>query len=318
MPEPELLSGEVLYSEPFTYSDGNLATVASSAWAEPLWTGETGLRIVSNALAGRSAAGWGGAYTLDADLGDDGDYAVTVATKPDTDRQFIWHIAASYQGESVSGRTNTNGPTSYALSLNVLSGTDRIRLFKWANGSSTTVIDVNREVAAGDVLVIRREGADLSLWHLPGGVVGDAVQVGSTWTDSSPLSASGRVGFETNTGNVRFDNLAHYSLAPPPEPLTPELTAGPTPARISAVAGRDEAAFEFSVDGPAEAWELRAVSDGADPRDEGDPLVLSGGAVAESESEVVTYADLAAAGIAGADGPKLLKLYALNDAGWSA
>jgi hypothetical protein len=96
---------------------------------------------------------------------------------------------------------------------------------------------------------------------------------------------------------------------------TVDVIAGPTPAKVSAVAGWNESDFEFTVDGPVDEWELRAVSNGADPRDTNDPLVTSGGAVSTSSEETVTGGEMVAAGLS--DGQHVLKVYALNATGWS-
>jgi hypothetical protein len=103
-------------------------------------------------------------------------------------------------------------------------------------------------------------------------------------------------------------------------PPVVDVTAGPTPARISAVSGFDESDFTFEVDEACDAWEVRAVGDSSDPRDTGDPLVLTGGAIAADTPvpATVTYADLDDAGVAGTDGTKILKVYARDAAGnWS-
>lgn len=93
------------------------------------------------------------------------------------------------------------------------------------------------------------------------------------------------------------------------------VTAGPTPAKISAMSGYDTAAVTFTVDVSADAWELRMVDAGTAVRDTGDPLILSGGTVATGGSVDVTYGDIA--GAVSGDGAYTLKFYAQNTSGWS-
>lgn len=99
---------------------------------------------------------------------------------------------------------------------------------------------------------------------------------------------------------------------------TADVTAGPTPSKISGVSGFDDADITFTVSEACQAWELRKVAASGDARGSG-VLVKSGGAVASSQDVTVTYADLVAAGVAGADGALILKVFVRDLVGnWSA
>lgn len=180
-------------------------------------------------------------------------------------------------------------------------------------------------------------------------VVWAAIDDDNAWSSGFPPSGWRRVTFSTTTtgGDANFTAIERaasantaaptvgtmsasdywrtltVAFAPAAVDSTPPVvtvTAGPTPARISAVTGFDEADFTFQVDEACQAWEVRAVGDPSDPRDTGDPLVLSGGALAASipVPTTVTFDDLDAAGVAGSDGVKVLKVYAEDIAGnWS-
>lgn len=136
----------------------------------------------------------------------------------------------------------------------------------------------------------------------------------------SPAGADTWAGATSIAVDWIVDAILVNPVAADTTPPEVDVTAGPTPARISAVSGFDESDFTFEVDEGCQAWELRAVGDASDPRDTGDPLVLSGGAIpAETgQPQTVSYDDLDAAGIAGSDGPKTLKVFAQDAAGnWS-
>lgn len=281
----------------------------SSSWAGPIVTGQSGLRVVSNELVA-SATGFRDAYWNEVFPADQ-EAAITFVTVPAG--QFYLHA-----------RINTPGSAhnSYFARYTPAGSSSDLRIGRVLGGSYATLATyANQQAQAGDRVSIQCEGTSPTTLRLYRYRSGSWSLIGETTDSSSALQAGGMVGVECNfvgASNVpRLDDLRAGPLITA-EPATVSVTAGPTPARISAVAGRDESAFTFEVDGPVDEWELRAVSSGGDPRDEGDPLVLSGGAVAESEEQVVTYADLDAAGIAGADGPKMLKVYALNDGGWSS
>lgn len=100
------------------------------------------------------------------------------------------------------------------------------------------------------------------------------------------------------------------------------VTAGPTPAKISAVSGFNSSSITFSINEACQAWELRSVAASGDARNTGtQPLVKSGGSVAASTPTgiSVTHAELASAGVgAPPDGSRILKFFVQDLAGnWS-
>lgn len=214
-------SGTHLWDETWTYSDGNLATVGSANWAEPLWSGETGLRVISGDLAG-SVSGWGGAYSLENSLGN-ADYVFPITTKPINGSQVLFYCIANYQGETGTGRTNTNGPSGYLINFTSQAGNDRIRLQRRVNGSATTLFDNSSyEVSNGDWLILRKDGDNYSVWIAPAGSLASAFQVGSTVNDTGFTGQTGRVAVETNDGLSRYSDFYASSL----EPAGPQALEG--------------------------------------------------------------------------------------------
>lgn len=98
-------------------------------------------------------------------------------------------------------------------------------------------------------------------------------------------------------------------------PPTVNVTAGPTPDKISKMTGKDLAALTFAVDEECQAWKAMVVADSADAHDAGS-LIKSGGSVVTDLSTDISGAELEAADAG--DGVKLVKVFAQDLAGnWS-
>lgn len=211
---PAFGAGPVIWSEGFAYSDGNLATVGSAVWGEPVVTADAArhIRVDTGALAGPVAAGWAGAYTLKSDFGD-GDYILPLAAPPADTFQMLIHLLAKHDGEG--------GITAYTLNHSkIAAALDRIRLQRWSASSvaATLIDDSSSEWVAGDAFGWRRIGSLLSLWRRPSG--GSWAQVGADQSDAT-LTA-GRVMVESNSGVTSLDNLEVRSNASSRQP-TPAI-----------------------------------------------------------------------------------------------
>ncbi|WP_217913244.1 hypothetical protein [Miltoncostaea marina] len=322
--------GAVLWSEAFPYADGLLRTVGAAKWANAaFWTGQASPRVVAQQAAGPASQAWVDAYTLAIFALTDQAQAGDI-TPGDAAEGFdvVARGLVKATGNTNPAFTHFFGtpggsPTMYTATQTNRTATDGLAISK---GSSFTSLlaEQAHEWTNGHHLGLRvvpiPGGVALSLWRSADG--SSWTQVGFTVNDTSSPLRRGRLAIECFSTANRWDAIeVRTTLAGDTTAPSADVTAGPTPAKISAVPGYDASAFTFVVDEPCQAWELRAVGDPSDPRDAGDPLVLSGGAVsaATPAERTVTYAHLEAAGIAGADGTKGLKLYARDLAdNWSS
>ena len=90
----------------------------------------------------------------------------------------------------------------YMLLYNQLSGTDQVVLYRMTNGAITQLVSVNREVAAGNRLLLRARGTRLEAW----------IRVGSTWTrvsqaTDSTYTGAGYVGAGIRGKTGRLDDF---------------------------------------------------------------------------------------------------------------
>lgn len=205
----------------------------------------------------------------------------------------------TFEGVSAFGRvgsTGTTGTRTLAVSLQSGGGT---------NGTASTwAAAINGWQASS----VGRDDVDV-----PGGS-----GLSQSDVDNLRLRMTGSV----NTVRVTSIHL-YVSVVIDTTPPVLNVTAGPTPARISAQAGFDSLSITFSPNEALGAWELRSVAAAGDARNTGSqPLVKSGGSVAAAASVpvTVTHADLAAAGVgAPPDGTRLLKFFGQDLANlWSA
>jgi hypothetical protein len=88
------------------------------------------------------------------------------------------------------------------LLYNQLSGTDQVVLYRLTNGALTQLSTANREVAAGNRLLLRAKGTQLEAW----------IGVGSTWTRlnqaiDSTYTGAGYVGAGIRGKTGRLDDF---------------------------------------------------------------------------------------------------------------
>jgi hypothetical protein len=164
----------------------------SGAWSNGIsGSAETGLRVTSNALActkSTTCTAWRSGQTY-ANV----EVSVRVATLPGNNN----HIR-------LLGRIQQPGSGAYdgyMLRTNQVSGTDQLFLERIDNGVITTLATFSRDLAVGDVLVLRITGSTLEAWH----------RRGTTWTRVGTASdgryASGYVGVGIRAKNGRLDDF---------------------------------------------------------------------------------------------------------------
>src|SRR5262249_8633507 len=126
-------------------------------------SGETGLRVTSNALACNRKTTCT-AWRNDTTYGPDVEVSAQVTTLPGNNNQF--RLLARIQ------QPGTSGYDGYMLRTNQLSGTDQVLLERVDNASIVTLVTLSKELAVGDVLLLRVKGSTLEAWH----------RRGTTWT----------------------------------------------------------------------------------------------------------------------------------------
>lgn len=95
---------------------------------------------------------------------------------------------------------------------------------------------------------------------------------------------------------------------------TVEVTAGPTPNRVSLATGFDSSDVEFTAALDLQAWEVAIVAADTDARGTG-TVIASGGAVTAPETVTVAAS---AVNTAAGEGTHLLKIYGQDLSGnWS-
>ena len=157
-----------------------------------LGNSERSLRVVSN-QCGSDRTGTASAWWT-TQLGADSEAYATVATLP-----------GNGNGVRLYARLQTPGSSAvdgYMLLYNQLSGTDQVQVYRLTNGALTQLASVNREVAAGDRLLLRAKGSALEAW----------IRVGSTWTrlsrvTDSTYGAAGYAGLGIRGKSGRVDDF---------------------------------------------------------------------------------------------------------------
>ena len=120
----------------------------------------------------------------------------------------------------------------YMLRVNELSGTDQVLLDRVDNGAFVNRLTVNRDLAAGDVLLLRAEGSTLEVWQ----------RTATTWSrlgtvvDATyPAAGFAGIGLRGTVG--RLDDFGARTLGATPPPVAPgaptNLLAVPGDAAVS-------------------------------------------------------------------------------------
>jgi len=158
-----------------------------------LGSGERGLKVVSNLLAsGKTSTTT--AWRSNVQYGPDAQAWARVSTLPGTGNAVRLYVRLQTQGSSaVDG---------YMLRFSQASGTDQIFLERITNGAITTLATINREVAAGNRLLLRAQGPTLEAW----------LHNGTTWTrigrtTDSTYGAAGYIGVGIRGKTGRVDDF---------------------------------------------------------------------------------------------------------------
>jgi fibronectin type 3 domain-containing protein len=157
-----------------------------------LGNSERSLRVVSNQCGSdrqQWASGW---WTPQ--LGPDTEAYATVATLPGNGNGVRLYVRLQTPASPAAD--------GYVLLYNQLSGTDQVLLYRMTNGALTQLASANREVAAGNTLLLRAKGTALETW----------IRSGSTWTrlsqvTDSTYSGSGYAGLGIRGKTGRVDDF---------------------------------------------------------------------------------------------------------------
>jgi hypothetical protein len=135
-----------------------------------LGSSERSLRVTSNqclSTQNTTATGW-----WKTQLGADQEAYATIATLPGNNNAVRLYVRLQTPGSAaVDG---------YMLLYSQLSGTDQITIHRITNGTLTQVSTANREIAAGNRLLLRAKGTALEAW----------VRSGSAWSRVSRVTDS--------------------------------------------------------------------------------------------------------------------------------
>ena len=111
----------------------------------------------------------------------------------------------------------------YMLRTNQLAGTDQVLLERVDNGAFVTLLTINQELVAGDVLLLRVKGPTLEAWRNDGTLL-VAARLRAP-TRPTPLPATSGVGMRGTSGRV--DDFGARTIgAPRRHPRAPPGPAG--------------------------------------------------------------------------------------------
>jgi fibronectin type 3 domain-containing protein len=184
-------------------------------------SGETGLYVTSNALAcsrTTTCTGW----RSNAQYGPDAEAWARVSTLPGTGNATRLYVRVQQPG--------TAGFDGYMLRTVELAGTDEIYLDRVDNGAFVRKLTLYRELAAGDVVLLRAKATTLEVWR----------NDGSGWsrlglaTDST-YGGPGYVGVGLRGTTGRLDDFGARSLSqnPPGAPTNLAALAGDASVSLS-------------------------------------------------------------------------------------
>ncbi|HEU5206386.1 MAG TPA: fibronectin type III domain-containing protein [Gaiellaceae bacterium] len=119
------------------------------------------------------------------------------------------------------------GTTGYVLRTNQLSGVDEVWLERF-NGGLTRLLTIPQELAGGDTMLLRANGATIEAWRLPSG--GSWSRLGVV--QDSTYAAAGYVGVGLRGTTGRVDDFGARTLGGQP----PDTTAPSDPTSLQASA----------------------------------------------------------------------------------
>ncbi|HEU0246147.1 MAG TPA: fibronectin type III domain-containing protein [Gaiellaceae bacterium] len=192
-------------------------------WSNGVSGGEAGLYVPSVWLA-CSIATTCTAWRNNAQYGPDSEVWARLSVLPGDSNQLRLYARLQQPGTATFD--------SYMLRTTQLPGTDQVSLERVDNGTIVTLLTVNQELVAGDVLLLRVTGSTLEAWRNGGswsrlGVVTDSTYGGGGYVG---------VGLRGTTG--RADDFGARTMgAPPPdtEPPGPPGTLTATPASATQI-----------------------------------------------------------------------------------
>ncbi len=118
---------------------------------------------------------------------------------------------------------------AYLLRTTQLSGTDQVSLERVDNGTIVTLLTINQELVAGDLLLLRVQGQVLEAWRKNGswsriGVVADATYSGPGYTG---------IGLRGTTGRADDFGARTMGASPPPDTTPPSAPGNLTASALS-------------------------------------------------------------------------------------
>jgi len=179
--------------------DFNRANGAVGASWSKIWSGDTALTIISNAVANDGSASWSNGGWNVATFGADCEVYLTLTTTNPSGFNLYARMSAL---------NTAGGPNGYRLSYN---GDGTWNIQREDAGSQTTIGTANiaRTIANGDAVGLEIVGSTLTFYYKASG--GSWASV-TTRTDST-YSAAGYIGLEFQGSTWRGDNFGGGTLA---------------------------------------------------------------------------------------------------------
>jgi hypothetical protein len=189
-------------------------------WSNGVSGGEVGLYVPSTWLAcsiGTTCSGW----RNNAQYGPDSEVWARLSVLPGNDNQLRLYARLQQPGTATYD--------GYLLRTNQLPGTDQVWIERVDNGTIVTLLTMNQELVAGDLLLLRATGSTLEAWRHNG----SWARLGFV-TDST-YAAAGYVGVGLRGTTGRADDFGARTMGGPPPDTTPPgppgtLTATPVSA----------------------------------------------------------------------------------------
>ncbi|HSG12453.1 MAG TPA: hypothetical protein VLA22_01140, partial [Gaiellaceae bacterium] len=152
---------------------------------------EVGLRVVSRSVLACTKSTICSAWRNDASYGPDSEVWATISTLPGDGNEL--RLYARLQG---AGASTYDG---YLLRASQLPGTDELYLERVDDGTALTLLTLSRELAVGDVLLLRVSGSTLEAWLRSGA---SWSLVGSVASSTYPGAGLIGVGMSGTTGRL--------------------------------------------------------------------------------------------------------------------